>query len=180
MEVYKVNLPWPDLGSVVVSAMGLTQEDVHVFPHGDCGVVFEGYPCIDEGYKMGLIIFHDFIEFSVAVGDRVDGEDHFLIHIVQIRPKDIDRQVVLFKLLQHLLQLSSRLIAPTTLMVPHAPKRRNVTRPNVLMVSLQNRLRVRLTDQHQKVHLPSNYMEQQLLTIFGRLHQHPKSIFEVE
>lgn len=88
------------------------------------------------------------------MGSGVDREDHLLVHVLQIRPENIQGQVVLLELFHHLLEGSSRLISPAALVVAHAPERREMAGTDVFVIAFKHRFGVVLAHQDQEVHLP--------------------------
>lgn len=89
VEIHKMHLPWPHLRSIVVSPVGLAQKYIHLSTQSHRIVVLDGHSRVDQRHEMDLVLIHDFIELSVAMGLRVHRKDHLMIHVVQVRPKDV-------------------------------------------------------------------------------------------
>jgi hypothetical protein len=96
------------------------------------------------------------IDFFRRMGSLINSKDHLSIHVLQIRPKRIQRKVILVVFLNHLMDLSKGLVSPPALVMAEAPERRNMPSSNILMVLLQNWLRVFIAQNNNKVDMPSN------------------------
>ena len=46
---------------------------------------------------MDVVLLHHLVETTTAVSWFTDCEDHFLLHVVEIRPDSVDREVVFFE-----------------------------------------------------------------------------------
>jgi hypothetical protein len=113
------------------------------------------------------------------MGGFVDGEDHLAVHVFEVRPEGVQRDIMLVVSFDHFLDVVERFVPPTALMVAEAPKGRDVPSSNELMVLLQEGLRVVLPQDDQEVDGPSNGVILENIRLFHRLHQKPIRILEV-
>jgi hypothetical protein len=72
----------------------------------------------------------------------IKGKDHLAIHVLEIRPYSIEGQIVLVEFIDDVGNLRQLSITPPTLVVSEAPKRRDMTRSDVLVEFLKKNLRV--------------------------------------
>lgn len=81
----------------------------------------------------------------------IDREDHLPVHVLEIRPEHIERDIVLVVLAHDLADHGEGFVAPATLMVPEAPKRRDVAPTDVLVIALEDFFGVGLAQKYDEV-----------------------------
>ena len=85
------------------------------------------------------------------MGVLIHRENHLPVHVLEIRPEHIERDVILVVLAHDLADHGEGFVAPAALMVTEAPKRRNVASADVLVVALEDFLRVGLAQNYDEV-----------------------------
>mmetsp|Transcript_1721 Transcript_1721/g.1828 ORF Transcript_1721/g.1828 Transcript_1721/m.1828 type:complete len:497 (+) Transcript_1721:923-2413(+) len=117
----------PNLSNKGISrALISLDEDVHVDSGVISEVVLTGDTSVKNGDIMTTLRFHLIDEVQeILMGEsvRIQGEVVILVHIIDISPESIDRQVVRDILIQHGLPDGEIMITPSTLMPAQSPER---------------------------------------------------------
>ena len=128
---------------------------------------------------MELVFFKEKVQLLGWVGLLIYSENHHFVHVFQIGPDAVQRYFIVIEIIDHLLNVANVSIAPSTLVIPQTPERRNMTAPYIVMELLQERLRIFLPKKYQKLRVTSDTVETQGLRVEFRLDQHPMSVFKV-
>ena len=135
--VHEVHSPRPHLPSVVfIRIYTIFEENVHFLTSQHGLAIVDGHSHVQKRHKVQFFIFDQSIELFGRMGVFVDSEDHLPVHVLQIRPESVQRNVILVVFPHHLFNLRKRFIPPTTLVETKTPKRRNVPATDVFVVSL--------------------------------------------
>lgn len=99
-------------------------------------VIIHRYSHIQQRHKTQILTLHEVVDLSGGMGALVDCEDHLFVHVFEIGPEDVERDVVLVVFADYLADLRDGFVAPTALMVSKTPKGRNVTSADIFMITL--------------------------------------------
>lgn len=135
--VDEVHRPRPHLPSVVfIRIDGVFEEDVHFLTSYHGFAIVDGHSHVQKRHKVQFFIFDQSIELLGRMGVFVDRENHLPVHVLQIRPEGVQRNVVFVVSSHHLFNLRERFIAPTALVETKTPERRNVPPADIFVIFL--------------------------------------------
>lgn len=113
------------------------------------------------------------------MGALIDCEDHLPIHVLEVRPEDIQRNVVFIVLAHYLADHGEGFVAPAALMMSETPKRRNVASADIFMVALEDFFWVGLTEEDYEVQRSANGVIHEFIGVLPRFNKKAIGILEV-
>ena len=101
--IYEVHHTGPHLTRIVFPFIPvIPQENIQLLTTVDSLTIMDGHSNIQQGHEMQVLILNEGIDLAGGVRFLVDCKDHLIVHILQIRPEGIQRDVMLIVLLHHL------------------------------------------------------------------------------
>ena len=98
-EVNKMDLPRPYFSHIIFISDWIFQEDIQAFPRFHSIIIMHRHPSINQGHKMHLVLLHHPIQHTSSMCMLIDCKYHLSVHVVQVRPNSVNRQIMLLKLL---------------------------------------------------------------------------------